>query len=812
MDTIQNNNFFSSENQHQINSPNFLENNTNYPENNNNHNLNLNRIEKKEIKNSFLKKPIIPTRTIPYFFLQDYLSDSILKFDQCEIPFHKIIISTASDFFFEYFKTSKNPNEKTEVNLPEYIKSSLCEEINKKEIIENIFKYCYHNQDINSIEESITKNNVFNYVEMSHCLQIKSLNENLEKIIIKKFLNEENVVKICEESILFEMEEVHKQCKENIKKNLGNIRDAKKELTALKYDTFKDIISSDEIDVENEKEICDLVIEYIKFRREIPEEIQEIKEINNDINTNTEKINQEENKENQEQNVDNNENNEQIPENQENKENKENNENIEEKKDEEKKEEINIDIIENNDNNENDPYIIWNNHLEELKKNSIKKRLTPEEERVLISCIRLSFLSHADLIILNNEPIMDNFKDLIMQGLSARLDTYENANEKNIIINLKPRKYLRQKKESIHAEINNVNDNLVMNEENKNTNRYRLKNEEPGKINKFNDPRNFAYNQKIKNKNFERNLMGEDNSINNKKNMNYNNEINKNENNFEEYNEQNNNININDINESNSNYLGAEVLNIDEINSMNRKRKNQNQNNPYQTKTQSPLPYSPQDQKFLRNNIQDKNKTPINSLRPPIFKYNYDFDENGALYYLGTLGKKYIYRNPHELNLVKAFASSLSKGEISDFVGRNLVNLRTENEEFSFFGVDLGQNRRLIPSAYSLRNRNSSTHVLLCWELEGSNDKINFEVLDTRIFWSENYDINKKLERERNLLIEPGCTSTWGISKKVREKCPEGFRYFLIKQIDKNSNGSYNLTNSGFELYGEAKGGGWLFD
>ena len=41
MDTIQNNNFFSSENQHQINSPNFLENNTNYPENNSNHNLNL---------------------------------------------------------------------------------------------------------------------------------------------------------------------------------------------------------------------------------------------------------------------------------------------------------------------------------------------------------------------------------------------------------------------------------------------------------------------------------------------------------------------------------------------------------------------------------------------------------------------------------------------------------------------------------------------------------------------------------------------------------------------------------------------------
>ena len=51
-----------------------------------------------------------------------------------------------------------------------------------------------------------------------------------------------------------------------------------------------------------------------------------------------------------------------------------------------------------------------------------------------------------------------------------------------------------------------------------------------------------------------------------------------------------------------------------------------------------------------------------------------------------------------------------------------------------------------------------------------------------------------------------------GINKKIREQFPEGFRYFIIKQINKNSNGSYNLTNSGFEIYGEAIGDGWFFD
>ena len=802
MNTLQNNNFFSTENQNEIYSPNIN------LENNSTNNININQNQTNNIpkkKNSFLNKQIQPSREIPYFFLNDYLSDAILKFDNNEIPFHKIIISSASDFFFDYFKTIKNPYEKIEVNLPEYIKSSLRADINNKEIVENIFKYCYNNQDIKIIEEKITKNNCFNYVEIAHCLKIKSLKEHLEKIIINNFLNEENEIKICEESNLFEMENVFQQCKENIIKNLGNIPNSKKEMTLLKYDIFRDIISSDELDVQNEKDVCDLVIEYIKSRREIPEEKQDIKEIkeinNNELNKNiiqnNENLNEEEKKE------------ENNPENQENNEEKKEENEIHEEKINEKN-----DIKENN---ENDPYNIWKKHIEELKQNSIKKRLSSEEEKNLVSCIRFSFLSHADLISLNNEPIMDNFKDLIMQGLSARLDTYENAKEKNIIINLKPRKYLKKKQEVNNPNINNNNTNTNnTNIDNKYFNTQKKEIEEENmnlnnQFNKFNDPRNFAYSQQINTNKFN-NYINEDNSMNknNMRNIN-NNENNREEiNNYERYDENNNN-NFIDNNESELNYLRAEVFNKDEIYAMNKKRNNELNSNKNISPSQSQVPYAPQDSKILKNYIDNKHQT-ISKKIFPVFKYTYDFDENGALYYIGTLGKKQIYCNPHELNLVTAFASSLSKGEISDFVGRNLVNLRTENEEFSFFGVDLGQNRKLIPTAYSIRNRNSSTHVLLCWELEGSNDKINFEILDRRIFRSDNYEMNKKLERERNLLIKPGCTSTWGISKKIREKFPEGFRYFILKQIDKNSNGSYNLTNSGFELYGDAKGNGWFFN
>ena len=519
--------------------------------------------------------------------------------------------------------------------------------------------------------------------------------------------------------------------------------------------------------------------------------------MNKNIIQNNENLNEEEKKE------------EKNPENQENNEEKKEENEIHEEKINEKN-----DIKENN---ENDPYNIWKKHIEELKQNSIKKRLSSEEEKNLVSCIRFSFLSHADLISLNNEPIMDNFKDLIMQGLSARLDTYENAKEKNIIINLKPRKYLKKKQEVNNPNINNNNTNTNnTNIDNKYFNTQKKEIEEENmnlnnQFNKFNDPRNFAYSQQINTNKFN-NYINEDNSMNknNMRNIN-NNENNREEiNNYERYDENNNN-NFIDNNESELNYLRAEVFNKDEIYAMNKKRNNELNSNKNISPSQSQVPYAPQDSKILKNYIDNKHQT-ISKKIFPVFKYTYDFDENGALYYIGTLGKKQIYCNPHELNLVTAFASSLSKGEISDFVGRNLVNLRTENEEFSFFGVDLGQNRKLIPTAYSIRNRNSSTHVLLCWELEGSNDKINFEILDRRIFRSDNYEMNKKLERERNLLIKPGCTSTWGISKKIREKFPEGFRYFILKQIDKNSNGSYNLTNSGFELYGDAKGNGWFFN
>jgi hypothetical protein len=81
-----------------------------------------------------------------------------------------------------------------------------------------------------------------------------------------------------------------------------------------------------------------------------------------------------------------------------------------------------------------------------------------------------------------------------------------------------------------------------------------------------------------------------------------------------------------------------------------------------------------------------------------------------------------------------AFASSVGAGRVEDFVGRIATNCRSANEPMSYFGVDLGAERKMLPTCYTFRNRNSSTHVMLNWHFEASNDKVNWTLLDRRVY------------------------------------------------------------------------------
>lgn len=203
------------------------------------------------------------------------------------------------------------------------------------------------------------------------------------------------------------------------------------------------------------------------------------------------------------------------------------------------------------------------------------------------------------------------------------------------------------------------------------------------------------------------------------------------------------------------------------------------------------------------------------------FLYNYDLDENGVFYWLGTYGRTKPYKNPYTIGNVKVFFSSISETSRLDyFVGRKLENCRTSNQEESYMGVDLGMNRHLIPKLYTIRNRDAIKHVMLNWQLEASEDQSKWLVIDKRIHLTDDEKINQQRKKERNQLLQKGAITTWSVDMKKLRKAIEditvdissfrGFRFFRIKQIGKNSSESYNLALSGFELYGVGYGD-WIF-
>ena len=129
--------------------------------------------------------------------------------------------------------------------------------------------------------------------------------------------------------------------------------------------------------------------------------------------------------------------------------------------------------------------------------------------------------------------------------------------------------------------------------------------------------------------------------------------------------------------------------------------------------------------------------------------------------------------------------------------------------------------RTLMPRNYTIRNRDSSSHVLVNWMLEVSMDYDNWHEIDRRMHQTEKEEYNMLRRKEREALKQKGAITTWVVdNNKLKEavklftidvKKFKGFRFFRIKQIGSNSDGAYNMTLSGFELYGVGYGD-WQFD
>ncbi|XP_076239788.1 ubiquitin fusion-degradation 4-like isoform X7 [Calliopsis andreniformis] len=178
------------------------------------------------------------------------------------------------------------------------------------------------------------------------------------------------------------------------------------------------------------------------------------------------------------------------------------------------------------------------------------------------------------------------------------------------------------------------------------------------------------------------------------------------------------------------------------------------------------------------------------------FKYQYDFDENGLLYWIGTNAKTCSeWVNPGQYGLVVVTSSdgrNLPYGHLEDILSRDpsALNCHTNDDKRAWFSIDLGV--WIIPSAYTLRHaRGYGRSALRNWMFQASKDGVTWTTLIAHV--------------DDSSLNDPGSTATWALEPPADET--QGWRHLRLQQIGKNASGqTHYLSVSGFEVYGEVTG------
>lgn len=450
---------------------------------NNNNNLDKNPIFNSASTEKF---PELSTGLIT-FMNNSFLTDLVIKGNDkgksLYFPSHKIILAASSKYIQTIIKETidfplqkikeEESKEFTNVELIELPELLSFEELNnininnnnnismnntellitKESLVNILFKYCYSNQNFHLIQNLINDTNVYKLLSLSTSLQIEKLNYELSKYISSKgMLNIENCSRTLKEAIILENEALMDECIKLISSHFDiviNNPQEKKSLIDLPFNVFKKIVSSDDLVLDSEKKICDLVIEYIESRKNINNviEIENSNKINNEIiGDNPEKVEIDKLEGGKDTNLK-----AEVVENKEDKpidediEKKEDGKKEEEIKDVDKKEILEKDTKEANINDNKDKKSIVQVQKEKINKlkEIIKKiKLTPEQERELILCIRFSFLTHKELLSITNSETLKDSKDLLLEGISIRLNPYESVENQNTYkINLLARKY-----------------------------------------------------------------------------------------------------------------------------------------------------------------------------------------------------------------------------------------------------------------------------------------------------------------------------------------------------------------------------------
>lgn len=123
------------------------------------------------------------------------------------------------------------------------------------------------------------------------------------------------------------------------------------------------------------------------------------------------------------------------------------------------------------------------------------------------------------------------------------------------------------------------------------------------------------------------------------------------------------------------------------------------------------------------------------SSTPTTLTFSSTGDTNGLVYWLGTSGNTHAFHNPTALGTITASGTSQYSNYAPEFAFNRTVTSPwiSQPETTPIFYFDFGP-RRIDPNYYTIRGRSDSNdNHLRNWVLEGTNDGVTWDTLDTRV-------------------------------------------------------------------------------
>eukprot|EP00300_Choanocystis_sp_HF-7_P014117 c18571_g1_i4.p1 GENE.c18571_g1_i4~~c18571_g1_i4.p1 ORF type:complete len:241 (+),score=43.48 c18571_g1_i4:362-1084(+) len=184
-----------------------------------------------------------------------------------------------------------------------------------------------------------------------------------------------------------------------------------------------------------------------------------------------------------------------------------------------------------------------------------------------------------------------------------------------------------------------------------------------------------------------------------------------------------------------------------------------------------------------------------NVFEPIELRYKSDLDKNGVFYYLGTNGTAEEFESPISRGLVYV-ASSKWHVNSENYVPMscwqaNVGWLVTDNNFGSFICFSLIDDFQFIPRHYRLQNGSQAKtatetklrHVLRNWRFEGSQDKVNWDIL------SHHHD-------DMSLLEQVHASASWPLQATTP------YRHFRVITSGRNSSMHFYTHFGSIEMWG----------